>query len=179
MVTSINHGNRRPDGDDATFDDVLGHYQAEVYCFALHLTRDHAQANDLYQKTLQRAFHAFDERVRSANERSWLFTIATDLYMSDGRRRGSTGGPVTQQAPEIRGTAPVQTDRLDAHALQGEVEAFVTTLPRHQWVALVQRRYLNVGYAEIAETLSCSEVEARSCVYEALRAMRAHVGDRL
>ena len=76
------------------------------------------------------------------------------------------------------GPSPVQADRLDAHGFYREVDAFVATLPGPQWVALVQRRYLNRGYAEIAETLRCSEVAARASVYEALRAMRAHIGDR-
>jgi len=161
----------------STFDDVLAHYQADIYRFAVHLTRDRAEANDLYRETLLKVFHVFDERDRPANCHSWLFTIATDAFLSHRRRRGPRKAPAGQQA-ESRGTSAVRADRLDAPALRREVEAFVATLPRQQWAALVQRRYLNRGYAEIAETLRCSEVHARASVYEALRAMRAHIGDR-
>ncbi len=164
--------------DHSTFDEVLGEYQAEVYCFALHLARDRAKANALYQETLLTAFHAFDEHVRPGNERTWLFTILTDAFLSDRHGHGAGSSPSEGQAAD-RGTSPVQADRLDAQTLRREVEAFVATLPGPQWVALVQRKYLNRGYAEIAETLRCSEVEARTSVYEALRAMRAHIGDRL
>jgi RNA polymerase sigma-70 factor, ECF subfamily len=179
VSTSINHGAGRPEMDHSTFDEVLGHYQAEVYCFAVHLTRDRAEANDLYQETLLTAFHDFDERDRSANERSWLFTIVTNAFLSGRHGHGAGSSPGERQAAEDWGTSPVQADRLDAHQLRREVEAFVASLPGPQWVALVQRKYLNRGYAEIAETLRCSEVEARTSVYEALRAMRAHVGERL
>jgi DNA-directed RNA polymerase specialized sigma24 family protein len=127
---------------------------------------------------LLRAFHAFDERDRPANERLWLFTIVTDAFLSDRHGRGAGSSSGEEQAVSDGGTSPLQADRLDAHVLRREVEAFVATLPGPQWVALVQRRYLNLGYAEIAETLRCSEVEARTSVYEALRAMRAHVGNR-
>ena len=164
--------------DYSTFDEVLVDYQAEVYCFALHLTRDRAEANALYQETLLTAFHAFNERDRPANERTWLFTILTDAFLSDRLGHGAGSSSGEEQAAD-GGTSPVQTDRLDAHTLRREVEACVTTLPGPQWVALVQRRYLNREYAEIAETLRCSEVAARASVYEALRAMRAHVGHRL
>jgi DNA-directed RNA polymerase specialized sigma24 family protein len=103
----------------------------------------------------------------------------TDAFLRN--RHGHGAGPSSgeEQAAEGRGTSPVQANRLDAHTLRREVEAFVATLPRQQWVALVQRRYLNREYAEIAETLHCSEVEARTSAYEALRAIRAHVGNRL
>lgn len=179
MLTSIQHGAGRPEVDHATFEEVLGHYQAELYCFAVQLTRDRTEADDLYRETLLTAFHASDERDRPANERLWLFTIMTDAFLRN--RHGHGAGPSSgeEQAAEGRGTSPVQADRLDAHTLRREVEAFVATLPRQQWVALVQRRYLNRGYAEIAETLRCSEVEARTSAYEALRAIRAHVGNRL
>jgi RNA polymerase sigma-70 factor, ECF subfamily len=176
VSTSIKHGAGCPEVDYATFDEVLGHYQAEVYYFAVHLTRDRAEANDLYQETVLTAFNAFDERDRPANYRSWLFTIATDAFLSDRHGHGPESSPGKEQAAN-GGTSPIQADRLDAHTLRREVDAFVATLPGPQWVALVQRRYLNRGYAEIAETLRCSEVAARASVYEALRAMRVHIGD--
>jgi RNA polymerase sigma-70 factor (ECF subfamily) len=178
VLTSIQHGAGRPEVDHTTFDKVLGHYQAEVYAFAVHLTLDRAAANALYQEALLTAFDAFDERDRPTDYRSWLFTIVTDAFLSDRHEQGAGSSSGEQQMVMDAGTPPVQTDRLDAHGLYREVEAFVATLPGPQWVALVQRRYLNRGYAEIAETLRCSEVAARASVYEALRAMRAHIGDR-
>jgi RNA polymerase sigma-70 factor (ECF subfamily) len=176
--TSKNHGAEHLEVDQLTFDEVLGHYQAEVYSFAVHLTLDRAAANALYQEALLTAFHAFDERDRPTNYRSWLFTIVTDAFLSDRHGHGAGSPPSEEHVGVDAGTPPVQANRLDAHGLCREVEAFVATLPGPQWVALVQRRYLNRGYAEIGETLRCSEVAARTSVYEALRAMRAHIGDR-
>jgi RNA polymerase sigma-70 factor, ECF subfamily len=179
VSTSIQHGAGRPEGDHSLFHEVLGHYQAEVYCFAVHLTRDRAEADALYQETLLTAFHDFDECDRPANERSWLFTIVSDAFLSDRHGHGAGSSPGEGQTAEDWEMSPVQADRLDAQTLRREVQAFVATLPRQQWVALVLRRYLNREYVEIAETLRCSEVAARTSVYEALRAMRAHIGDRV
>ena len=179
MLTSTKRVAERPDVGCSTFDDVLTHYQTDIYRFAVHLTRDRAEANDLYRETLLKACHVFDERDRPGNCKLWLFTIATDAFLNHRRPRGPRGAPGEEQAAELRGASAVRADPLDAHALRREVEAFVATLPRQQWVALVQRRYLNRGYAEIAETLCCSEAKARASVYEALRAMRVHIGDRL
>ena len=162
-----------------TVDVVLAQHQAELYRFAVHLTRDLDQANDLFQQTMRTARRTFDGLDRLANYRSWLFTVATDAFLSDSRRCGRRSSPGEEQAAEIRATAPVPSDRLDAHSLPRVVESFVATLPCQQWAALVQRRYLNRAYAEIAETLSCSEEAARASVYGAVRAMRAHIGTRL
>jgi RNA polymerase sigma factor (sigma-70 family) len=119
----------------------------------------------LYQEALLTAFHAFDDHDRPTNFRSWLFTIVTDAFLSN--RHGQRAGPSSGEehvAMDAGTPPPIQTDRLDEHGLYREVEAFVATLPGAQWVALVRRRYLNRGYAEIAETLRCSEVTARASV---------------
>jgi DNA-directed RNA polymerase specialized sigma24 family protein len=63
--------------------------------------------------------------------------------------------------------------------LQCEVAAFVVALPRKQRAALLLRLNHNLGYAEIAANLRCSAAEARAIVYDALRSLRDHVGDRL
>ena len=59
------------------------------------------------------------------------------------------------------------------------VEIFIAELPPKQRVALVQRKYLEQGYAEIAAALGTSEEAARRNVHEALRKLRAQFGDRL
>jgi RNA polymerase sigma factor (sigma-70 family) len=69
--------------------------------------------------------------------------------------------------------------RLDAGALLREVESYIEDLPPKQRVALVQRKYLDIGYAEIAATLGCSEEAARRSVHEALKKLRDRFGDRI
>jgi DNA-directed RNA polymerase specialized sigma24 family protein len=64
-------------------------------------------------------------------------------------------------------------------ALRCEVAAFVTALPCAQQVALLLRLNHRLGYAEIAAMLCCSKDDARASVYDALRSLRHHVGDRL
>ncbi|MBW3633165.1 MAG: hypothetical protein KY456_09055 [Chloroflexi bacterium] len=51
MLTSTNHVERRPDVDYSSVDDVLAHYQADLYRFAVHLTRDRAEASNLHQES--------------------------------------------------------------------------------------------------------------------------------
>jgi DNA-directed RNA polymerase specialized sigma24 family protein len=67
----------------------------------------------------------------------------------------------------------------DSRELLCEVAAFVAALSCKQRAALMLRLNHHLGYAEIAATLRCSEGEARATVYDALRLLRDHVGDRL
>ncbi|MBW3634313.1 MAG: RNA polymerase sigma factor [Chloroflexi bacterium] len=169
----------RPGVGCATFDEVLTRYQADIYRFGAQLTRDRGEADNLYQETVLTAFHAFDDVDRPASCRAWLFTIATNAFLSDRRHRGPEVSRDDERAAEVRSTSSVHTDRLDSHTLLQEVEAFVAALPLQQRVALVQRKYHDLSYAEIAATLGCSEAVARTSVYEAVRTLRARIGDRL
>jgi RNA polymerase sigma-70 factor (ECF subfamily) len=165
---------RRP----SRFDEVLARYQDELYRFAAHLTRNRADADDLYQETLLKAYRAFGRLDGGANHRAWLYKIATNAFLSDRRKRGREGQLDGGQAEAIPAAAADQAARLDARDLLREVEAFVDGLPLKQRVALVQRKYHDLSYAEIAANLRCSEAAARANVHEALRKLRERFGDR-
>ena len=63
--------------------------------------------------------------------------------------------------------------------LRREATTFVAALPSRQRTALLLRLRHQVGYAEIASVLGCTEHEARSFAYDALRSLRVHLCDRL
>lgn len=69
--------------------------------------------------------------------------------------------------------------QLDARDLLAEVESFVLNLPQKQRIALILRKYHELGYDEIAANLSSTEAAARANVHEALRKLRDCFGDRL
>jgi DNA-directed RNA polymerase specialized sigma24 family protein len=71
------------------------------------------------------------------------------------------------------------TNSQDAGDPCRTVAVALAALSRRQQVALVQRRYHGLTYAEIATALHCSKAGARASVYAALRTPREHIGDRL
>ena len=162
-----------------SFETVLSHYQGEIYRYTMHLTRNRPDADDLYQETLLKAYRAFSRLDGAANHRAWLYRIATNTFLSDRRKRSREAG--LDEATEQVLTAP-PTDHaagLDARDLLREVETFVAALPVKQRVALILRKHHELGYAEIAATLKCTEAAARANVHEALRKLRQSFGDRL
>jgi len=166
-------------GEHPTFDDVLARYQHEIYRYAAHLTRNHADADDLYQETVLKAFRAFGRLNGEANHRAWLYRITTNAFLSDRRRRGREGSLDGAAAEAIPAAPTDDAARLDARDLLVEVEHFVAALPCKQRLALIGRKYHDLSYAEIAANLRCSEAAARANVHEALRKLRERFGDRL
>ena len=163
-----------------SFDGALSRHGAEIYRYALHLTRNRPDADDLYQETALKAYRAWDRLPCDANHRAWLYRIATNTFLSDKRKssrlRSLDGEVAVETIPAV---AQDEDGRLDAGDLLCDVEHFIGSLPPKQRVALVQRKYLEMGYSEIAAMLGCSEEAARRSVHEALRKLRDRFGDRI
>jgi RNA polymerase sigma-70 factor (ECF subfamily) len=168
-----------PETAAPTFEEVVVRYQAEIYRYAVQLTRNRTDADDLYQDTLLKAFRAYGRLDGAANHRAWLYRIATNTFLSD-RRKLARVDPLDEAAAEaIPAAATDQAAGLDARDLLREVAMFVDGLPPKQRVALTLRKYHELGYPEIADALRCSEAAARASVHEALRKLRECFGDRL
>jgi RNA polymerase sigma-70 factor (ECF subfamily) len=164
----------------ATFDETLARFGAEIYRFALHLTRNRSDADDLYQETALKAYRAWDRLPCDANHRAWLYRIASNTFLSDKRKTSRLRSLDADETVDSIPAASQDDDgRLDAGDLLRDVEGFIENLPPKQRIALVQRKYLDIGYPEIAATLGCSEEAARRSVHEALRKLRDRFGDRI
>lgn len=161
------------------FEEMLSVYRAEIYRYALRLTGSASDADDLFQETFFKAFKAYRRLPDDANVRAWLYRIATNTFLSE-RRKLQRQQPLADLMLDSLAAPPVDHDRaVDAGTLLKDVERFVATLPEKQRVALVLRKYHELGYDEIARTLNCSESAARANVYEALQKLRNCFADRL
>jgi RNA polymerase sigma-70 factor (ECF subfamily) len=163
----------------STFDGMLALFKDEIYRYAVHLTRNHVEADDLYQGTLLEAYHAFDQLDGTTNYRPWLYSLATSAFLCDRRARGGEESIEIEWTDERPLVPRKQAPRRDACNLHSAVEAGFATLPSRQRVALVQRMFHNLSYTEIAAILGSSEVVARSHVYDALRSLRTRIGNRV
>jgi RNA polymerase sigma-70 factor (ECF subfamily) len=159
------------------FETMFHRYGVELHRYALQLTRNGADADDLYQETFLKAFRAFSRLDGNANHRAWLYRIATNTFLSHRRKFGRVDA-LEDDAP-IAAPSHDQAAQLDARGLLAEVELFIEKLPSKQRVALILRKYHEMDYADIAANLRCSEPAARANVHEALRKLRNCFGDRL
>ena len=55
--------------------------------FAINLTRDNEEANDLYQETLYKALANQEKYKKDTNIKAWLFTIMRNIFINNYRRK--------------------------------------------------------------------------------------------
>src|SRR5437867_11465965 len=78
---------------------ALEHIDA-LYGYALTLTRDQTEAEDLVQETYLRAVRAFGQLVPNSNLKSWLFVIMRNAWLNQLRHKRS--GPSFVRSEERR-----------------------------------------------------------------------------
>ncbi len=68
-----------------TFGELIERHELEIFRYALRLTGRRADADDVFQETFLAAFRAWPP-PRRGNERAWLYRIATNKAIDQGRR---------------------------------------------------------------------------------------------
>ena len=147
-----------------TFGELLERYEREIFAYALRLSADRDEADDLYQETFLAAFRAWPPR-RRGNERAWLYRIATNKAIDRGRRARPK-----VKLEDLELAAP---ERDSATAL--DIARAVELLAPGQRAAFVLRQVQGLSYVEIAETLGCSQEAARARVSEATKTVRRRI----
>jgi len=147
-----------------TFGELLERYEREIFAYALRLSADRDEADDLYQDTFLAAFRVWPP-PRRGNERAWLYRIATNKAIDRGRRR--------RPKVNLDDVELVAPERDSATTL--DIARAVELLAPGQRAAFVLRQVQGLSYAEIAETLGCSQEAARARVSEATKTVRRRI----
>lgn len=152
--------------DDArTFGQLLERHERELFAYALRISGQRADAEDLYQDTFLAAFRAWPP-PRRGNERAWLYKIATNRAI-DRERRAKR---IVANVDELVLAAPDRDDVTLA-----DLARAIETLPAGQRAAFVLRKVEGLPYVDIGVALDCTEQAARARVSEALRKVKAMV----
>ena len=159
----------------------MDHSQRVARLLALHgielarhlrrLVRDDDAAQDLLQDTLLRAHRALTRLGSGANERAWLYRIATNAALNWLRDRARE-----RRALEAHAREPADADGDAGSGFDAEDRAAlwqrVAGLPQRQRVALTLRVADELEYPDIAARMGCTEAAARANVYQAVRRLR-------
>ncbi|WP_046866954.1 sigma-70 family RNA polymerase sigma factor [Microvirga massiliensis] len=134
---------------DRAFADEILSYAQSLRSFAVSLTRNVEQAEDLLQETILKALSNQDRFMPGSNLRAWLFTILRNLFHSSYRKsRREVEDPQGAHADTLI-TIPDQMAKLDMQ----DFEAALAKIPRDQREALMLVGAEGLTYEEVAQVL--------------------------
>ncbi|MEO1687024.1 MAG: sigma-70 family RNA polymerase sigma factor [Pseudomonadota bacterium] len=156
----------------APFHERLGEETSALRAFARTLSRNAAQADDLVQETLLKAWANRDRYQEGTNLRAWLFTILRNTFYSHFRKKRREVEDVDGAHAERLAEAPTQEHAL---ALQ-DFRRALEELPEDQREALVLVGAAGLSYEEAAEVANAAVGTIKSRVSRARAALSERLG---
>jgi RNA polymerase sigma-70 factor, ECF subfamily len=147
--------------NDAYQVDAIGiEYLNGLYSYALILSRNHADAEDLVQETYVRAMQAVGRLHQDSNIKSWLFTILRNIWLNQLRRRRTGPQIVETDAEEGLANEIVEPSKNSYEIYvsgveRDQVRAAIQQLPVEFREIILLREYEQLSYQEIAGVLGC------------------------
>jgi RNA polymerase sigma-70 factor (ECF subfamily) len=149
-------------GDIGAFEALVREYQADVWRFAYHFTRDRQLAEDVTQESFLRAYRFLRTFRGDSKFTSWLFRIARNCAMDAIRRRA---GQQSREHPLPLGP-PDPEARAELHAALSSVSA------EHREPFLLIEVF-GLSYQEAADVLNIRVGTVKSRMHRARHAMMA------
>jgi RNA polymerase sigma-70 factor, ECF subfamily len=148
------------------FGELYKKYAPDVYHFALYLSGERAEAEDITSETFVRAWTS-SEPVRVATVKGYLFTIARNLYLH-GLRRKSRHVALDDELRDPQASPYAQAEQK---AELRAVLAGLQKLPEIDRAALLMRAYHATPYEEIAAALGISLAAVKVKIHRARLAL--------
>ena len=153
---------------------VLPHLEAMVRLARFLLRGKRADADDLVQDAVLRAFEAFPRFQPGTNFRAWLFRILRNAYVDLLRRKGRQVEFAEPDAGLQENSRAVEEFRAEAvrQRTEADLEAALADLPAELKTALLLVDGEGMRYDEVAEIMDCPIGTIRSRLHRGRRLLR-------
>jgi RNA polymerase sigma-70 factor (ECF subfamily) len=158
--------------------DALQHLNA-LYNFAMYLTRNPPEAEDLVQETYLRAFR-FSHRFQPGTHlRAWLFQILRNTFLTFYRLRERESAVAEDGVPDwevpMFHDAPEETGRvLEVHT---DLERALHRLPEEFRTVLLLAEVEGLPLEEVARVMRCPVGTVKSRIFRAKERLRGLLPD--
>lgn len=133
------------------FQELYEAYAPEVFRFALWMTGDRYEAEDITSETIIRAW-VRREKIRTETLKAYLFTIARNIYLGKLRKQRHQFTLSDFHPDPAPGPEKVVESRLEILSIQ----RILQTIPEIDRAAFIMRVQHELPYAEIARALGLS-----------------------
>lgn len=157
-------------GDERATQQLLERYRRPLYGTLLRLTRNPADAEELFQETFLRALRAGSRFDPSRRFKPWIFTIATNLARDRAKRAAHHATPelrAPDELPENR-----QQDMERRRNLSVDLSRALEALPDHHREIIELRYFDGLEEPEIARAANIPRGTVKSRLHHALRKLR-------
>jgi RNA polymerase sigma-70 factor, ECF subfamily len=148
-----------------------------LYGAAMRLTRDPAEAEDLVQDSMVRAYRFWDTFKQGTNIKAWLFTILRNTFINGYHRRGrkrTFQNDVNAQMRSVGPSAavaysssipPGPEEALSSRITHARIREALDSLPPDYRLAVTLADLDGLSYKEIAEVMDCPIGTVMSRIY--------------
>lgn len=174
--------------DKRRFQEDVAPLLDSLYGGALRMTRNPADAEDLVQETMLRAYRSFDRFEPGTNLKAWLFRIMTNAYINSYRKK--------QREPQKVSTAEIEDfdlyQELKNHdrefsetpeslildeLVDTDILQAIEDLPDQFRLAVVLSDVEGFSYAEMAEIMDVPLGTVMSRLHRGRRALQRRLWD--
>lgn len=154
-----------------------------IYNAAYRLARREADAQDLTQETMLRAYRAFDGFEAGTHARAWLLKILYSVFVNGYHRARRTPAHLAiedleaQFGFEPRSPEVVTSDPFGGSWSEPEVEAALAKIPEAFRLTVLLVDVEELTYEEAAQALGCEIGTVRSRLFRARRLLASLLRD--
>jgi RNA polymerase sigma-70 factor (ECF subfamily) len=157
--------------------DVLPHLPAAAFLAERLCGGPGADAEDLAQEAVLRAWGAFDRFTHGTDAKAWLLTIELNAFRDRMRRKGRAplsldAAGVEPEAPGLAPAAPVPLDRIGDDRLLRALDSLDTASRAVLTLAVIE----GIPGPEIARLMGLPEGTVRSLLSRAKARLRRSLG---
>jgi RNA polymerase sigma-70 factor (ECF subfamily) len=153
---------------------LLPHLEAMARLARFLMRGNQADADDLVQDAVLRAFQAFPRFRPGTNFRAWLFRILRNAHVDLLRKRGHRAEVAGLEELVVESDAAVEEFRARAarERASADLEIALATLPAEVRLALLLVDGEGMRYDEVAEVMGCPVGTVRSRLHRGRRLLR-------
>ena len=166
----------------AEFADRVKPHLDPLYRTALRMTGEASAAEDLVQETFLKAYRGFGSFEPGSNFKAWLFTILTNTYINDYRRRSRA--PVVTDFAEIEPEGEAESPHFSvddvaklADRLGDAAKRALDRLPAEHRLVFLLSTFEDLSYKEISSALAVPIGTVMSRLFRARAVLRRELAD--
>lgn len=165
------------------FDELYDKYKDAVFSFACYLTQNLGEAEDLFQEAWLRVVKHLPEKVNMQSIKAWIFTIVTNLYRDELRKKrvrrvflfqkaGTSNIDEAKFLASVRTSVSDPADIANQEETRKEITRAIAKLPERQRRVFVLKEIAGFRQAEISDILGTPLGTVKSLIHRAIKGLQ-------